>query len=129
MRFRHRCTSETVRSLDLTRQLRKGRTTGYGGFSSDSHTADVFLEVYGDVSLQTWTWYLEESTLVPPDTIHSLYTCFGFKIINNLHLGVSKNLKVIFENFVSRMTTSQTLLGGFGARNFYKIFQRLPCSR
>ena len=91
--------SKTVRSLDLTRKLRKGRATSHGGSSSDSHTADVLLAVYGDGSLQTWTSYLEESSIVLPDTIHSLYACFGFENLHNLHLGVSKNLKIIFENF------------------------------
>ena len=105
---------KTVRSLNLTRQLRAGHKSRYDGSSRDSHTDDILLAVFSDGSLQTWTSYLEQSSLVLPGTINSLYACFAFEILHNFHLGVSKNLKIIFENVVSWMTTSRTLLGGFG---------------
>ena len=122
----HRCMwcrggleTSPYRTVRMTRMLRE-RSRGRGSASESSDPLVVQIcATYGDGSLTTWTSFLETSPLVLPDHVHSLYDCFGFEVLHNLHLGISKLLKLAFLDLCSKRTRIPGFARGIIARTLF----------
>jgi len=100
------------RNVYLTHRLRSQLLNP----SSTSSSTDGINSQFGSGSVHKWVSFLERSPLVLPCHIHGLYQCFGFEMLHNFDLGVSRTLKAICQDFFANLTPTHTIPRHAGGR-------------
>ena len=108
-----------LRTLALTQALRSKHSDKDIDIPRYVPARYALMCAFGDGSLKTWRSFLEWSNLVLPDHVHPLYECFGFELLHNCHLGVSKTLKEVYLEYVSNKTFPSDERIRVGSRTLY----------